>query len=412
MTKNASLGFVFMVVFLDMLGFGLIMPVLPTLIMDLGQMPVDSAAVWAGWLGAGYAALQFIFAPIIGNLSDRFGRRPVLLASIFAFGLDYLLMAFAPTLWWLIVGRMIAGITGASFSAAYAYIADITPPEKRAANFGLIGMAFGLGFIMGPALGGMLGAYDPRLPFFAAAALAFINFTVGYFVLRESLTEENRRPFKLARANAFAGLKALGNQNKTVLWFVAALGVWQLAHLVYPSIWAYFAIAAYGWEEFEIGLSLACVGISSALVQGLGLRYIAPKLGERNAVIVGVLSVLVVSLVYAFVRFDPLIYAALLFGGLQGFVQPSIAAMNSRAVGAASQGELQGASQAVGSLSAVIGPPLYALVFAQFTGAGAIFLFPGMPILMAAGIALVALALFLIGLSRSDLKVLKNGKPI
>ncbi|MXO91650.1 TCR/Tet family MFS transporter [Pontixanthobacter aquaemixtae] len=400
MTKHASLGFVFMVVFLDMLGFGLIMPVLPSLIMELGAFPVDRAAIWAGWLGAGYAALQFIFAPIIGNLSDRFGRRPVLLASIFAFGLDYLLMAFAPTLWWLVVGRMIAGITGASFSAAYAYIADITPPEKRAANFGLVGMAFGLGFIFGPALGGALGVFDPRYPFLAAAALAFLNFAIGFFVLRESLPPEKRRAFNLARANAFSSLKALGQQNTTVLWFVAALGVWQLAHLVYPIIWAYFAIAAFGWGEAEIGFSLACVGISSALVQGLGLRYLAPKLGERNSVIVGIASVLIVSLVYAFVRFDPLIYAALLFGGLQGLVQPSIAAMNSRFVDATSQGELQGATQAVGSLAAVIGPPIYTLVFAAF--AGAEYRFPGMPILLAAGFALIALALFLMGLGRAE----------
>lgn len=397
MPRNASLWFIFTLVLIDMLGFGIVMPVLPQLIMELGELPIDSAAVWAGWLGAGYAAMQFVFAPIIGNLSDRFGRRPVLLASIFAFSLDYAIMGFAPTLWWLVAGRVIAGITGASYSVAYAYIADISAPEKRAASFGVLGMAFGFGFIIGPALGGFAGEFGPRVPFYLAAALAMANFLFGLLFLRESLPPEHRRPFRLARANAFVALKALSHQSRTVLWFVAALGVWQLSHVVYPSIWAYFAIAAYGWSEWQIGLSLTVVGIGSALVQGFGLRWLAPRIGEVRAVMLGVAAVVAVSLVYAFVRFDPLIYAALLFGGLQGLVQPSIAAMNSRAVDAASQGELQGATQAVGSVAQVLGPLLYTAVFAKFAGPSALADFPAMPLLVAAGFAVVALALFLRG---------------
>lgn len=395
MQRSASVAFVFALVLLDMIGFGIVMPVLPTLIMHLGDLHVDKAALWAGWLAAGYAAMQFIMAPILGNLSDRFGRRPVLLASVLAFGLDYLLMGLAPNLGWLVAGRIIAGITGASFAAAYAYLADITPPEKRAQSFGLMGMAFGLGFILGPALGGFLGEIGPRVPFFVAGAIALANFAFGFFFLKESLPPEKRRPFRLARANAFAALKALSGQSRTVLWFVAALGVWQLSHLVYPAIWAYFAIAAYGWSEWQIGLSLMAVGIGSALVQGFGIRLILPRIGETGAVTLGIAAVLTVSIIYTFVRVDLLIYLALLMGGLQGLVMPSINSLNSRAVDASSQGELQGATQAVGSLAAIIGPPIYTIVFARFSGEDAIIDLPGMPLLLSASLALVTLALFL-----------------
>ena len=378
-----------------MIGFGIVMPVLPQLIMHLGELTVDEAAIWAGWLGAGYAAMQFVFAPILGNLSDRFGRRPILLASIFAFGIDYILMGFAPSLWWLVAGRVVAGLTGASFSAAYAYLADVTEPEKRAQSFGLMGMAFGLGFILGPALGGFLGEIGPRIPFYAAGALALANFVFGFFFLKESLAPENRRPFRLARANAFSALRALSHQSPTVLWFVASLGLWQLSHLVYPAIWAYFAIAAYGWSEWQIGLSLMVVGIGSALVQGLGIRLMLPVLGEARAVALGIATVCAVSLVYAFVRTDWVIYAALLVGGLQGLVMPSINSLNSRAVDASSQGELQGATQAVGSIAAIVGPPMYTLVFARFAGEDAGLYLPGMPLLLSAALALATLALFL-----------------
>jgi DHA1 family tetracycline resistance protein-like MFS transporter len=401
MQQRAALWFVFAVVLIDMIGFGLVMPVLPGLIMPLGHMAVDSAAVWAGWLGTGYAAMQFVFAPIIGNLSDRFGRRPVLLACLFAFGCDYALQGFAPNLHWLIAGRLIAGLTGASYSAAYAYLADITPPERRAAAFGTMGMAFGFGFIIGPALGGFLGEFGPRVPFFAAAGLAFANVAFGLLVLGESLPVADRRPFSLARANAFAALKALSGQSRTVLWFVAALGVWSLAHTVYPSIWAYFAIEAYGWSTGQIGLSLAAVGLGSALVQGLLIGWLVPRIGEVRAAAIGVMSIIAVTAVFAFVRFEPLIYAALVVNGLQGLVQPSIAALNSRAVDARSQGELQGATQAVGSLAMIVGPVLYAAIFAQFSGPSAIVRFPAMPLAVAAGIAVLALLLAMHGARRA-----------
>ena len=399
MQHRGSIAIVFSIVLIDMLGFGLVMPVLPGLIMDLGQMSVDAAAVWAGWLGAGYAALQFIFAPVIGNLSDRFGRRPVLLAALAGFGIDYLVMGFAPTLWWLVLGRLAAGITGASWSAAYAFIADISPPEKRAANFGLMGMAFGFGFIFGPAMGGLLGTLGPRVPFFAAAALALLNVTLGWFVLRESLPVDKRRPFEWRRANAFSALKALGKQSGAALWYIAATGFWMLAHVVYPAMWSYIAIAAWQFDSKAIGLALAVVGLSSALVQGLGLRFVAPKLGERIAVTIGIASFIASAVLYTVAGSTAAIYVAILVGGLQGFISPSIAALASRAIDASSQGELQGATQAAGSIAAIIGPPLYALVFARFHGFGAIAQLPTMPFLVAGGFSLVALALFWRGLA-------------
>lgn len=397
MKQQASIGLVFTIVLIDMLGFGIVIPVLPQLIMHLGRIPIDSAAVYAGWLGAGYAAMQFVFAPVIGSLSDRFGRRPVLLAALLGFGIDYAVMGLAPSLGWLVVGRIAAGITGASYSTAYAYIADITPPEKRAASFGLMGMAFGFGFIVGPALGGLLGTLGPRVPFFAAAGLALANCLIGLVVLQESLAPENRRPFSWKQANALGALRALKDQNATVLWFVAALGVWQLAHIVYPAIWAYFAIAAYGFGEREVGLALAMVGLSSALVQGLGLRLVTPRLGDRLAVAVGVCATCLSAALYALARTTPMVYLAICVGALQGFIQPSISALNSRAVDARSQGELQGATQSIGSIAAIVGPPLYSGIFAKFSGPHAITQMPAMPLLVAAGFALITLALFLAG---------------
>ncbi|MFM5930116.1 MAG: TCR/Tet family MFS transporter [Novosphingobium sp.] len=396
-SHRSTLGFVFAIVLIDMLGFGIIMPVLPGLIMQLGHVDIDGAARFAGWLGAGYAATQFLFAPVIGNLSDRFGRRPVMLASVGAMSVDYLLQGMAPNLWWLVIGRLVAGMTGASYSAAYAAIADITPPEKRAASFGMMGMAFGFGFIAGPALGGILSEFGPRTPFYAASVLALANFLFGLFFLRETLDPENRRPFEWRRANAFAALKALKGQNRTVLWFIAALAVWQLAHVVYPAIWSYFAIAAYGFSQREVGLALGMVGLTSALVQGFGLRRIAPVIGETWSVAVGVIGVCVSSVVYALATTTPVVYLAITLGALQGLIQPSISAMNSRAVDARSQGELQGAVQSMGSIASIIGPPLYSEVFARFSGAGAVIHFPAMPLFVASLFALIAFALFRIG---------------
>ena len=396
---RASIGFVFAIVLIDMLGFGIALPVLPGLIMTLEHVPISVAAEYAGWMGAGYAVMQFVFAPVIGNLSDRFGRRPVMLAAVLAMALDYWLQAMAPALWWLIIGRLVAGATGASFSAAYAYVADVTAPEKRAASFGLMGMAFGIGFVVGPALGGLLGSIDQRLPFKAAAVLALANFLFGLVFLKESLPPERRRPFDWRRANALASLRALRKQNSTVLWFVAALAVWQLAYIVYPSTWSYFAIAAYGFSTREVGLALAMVGVTAALVQGFGIRLVVPRLGETRTVLVGVAGMATAAVLYTIASATWEVYLAISIGAISGMVQPSIAAMNSKAVDATSQGELQGATQSINSIAAIIGPPLYTQTLARFSGPDAIIHLPGMTMLLSSGISFVALLLFLKGAS-------------
>ena len=407
MPHRASLAFVFVVVLLDMLGFGIVAPVLPGLIMHLAHVSISVAAGYAGWLSAGYAIMQFVCAPIIGNLSDRFGRRPVMLAAILALGLDYLLQWGAPVFGWLIVGRLLAGVTGASFSAAYAYIADITPPEQRAASFGLVGLAFGVGFVVGPALGGLLGAIEPRLPFLVAALLALGNFAFGLVFLKESLAPENRRPFDWRRANALSSLRALRGQSDTVLWFVAALGVWQLSHIVYPTVWSYMAIAAYGFSARQVGLALAMVGLSSALVQGLGLRRVLPLLGERRAVMLGVAGLAAATGLYIVATQTWMVYLAIAVGSLEGFVQASISGLNSQAVDARSQGELQGAAQSVGSIAQIIGPPLYAQTLVRFSGPGAWTNLPMMPMVLATAFGLIALALFLKGAS-----LLQGSQPV
>ncbi|MBU6267702.1 MAG: TCR/Tet family MFS transporter [Sphingomonadales bacterium] len=397
---RATIGFIFAIVLIDMLGFGIVIPVMPKLIMGLAHVSLERAAVYAGWLGAGYAAMQFVFAPVIGNLSDRFGRRPVMLAAVLAMAVDYSIQGVAPVFWWLVIGRVVAGITGASFSAAYAAIADITPPEKRAASFGMMGMAFGLGFIIGPALGGVLSLYGERMPFHAAAVLAFANFLFGLFFLKESLAPENRRPFDIRQANAFGTLKALRRQSGAVGWFVAALGLWQLAHVVYPAIWSYFAMEAYGFDQKQVGMGLAMVGLSSAVVQGFVLRKLAPLIGETRAVMLGVAAVCGSAVLYHVAHSTPMVYLAICVGSLQGLIQPSIAAMNSRAVDARSQGELQGATQAVSGIAQIVGPPLYTGVFARFSGPAAALRMPAMPLLLSAGIAVGALVLFLAGTRR------------
>lgn len=397
MQHRASFGFVFAIVLIDMLGFGIVIPVLPGLIMELGRISVVQAAVYAGWLGAGYATMQFVFAPIIGNLSDRFGRRPVMLAAILAMALDYSIQGFAPSLGWLVVGRLAAGMAGASYSAAYAWIADVTPPEKRATSFGMLGMAFGFGFIFGPALGGLLAPWGLRMPFHVAAGLAFANFLFGLVFMRESLIPDKRRPFEMARANAFAALKVLRGQNRKVLWSIAALGTWQLAHVVYPAIWAYFAMEAYGFDPRQVGFALGVLGVASALVQGFLLRLALPRLGERGTVMLGVAAVCLSCVVYATANSTAGVYLAISIGALQGLIQPAIAARNSQLIDATSQGELQGAQQSIGSIAQIAGPPLYAGVFAAFSDPHALVHMPAMPLVVSACIAIVALALFLTG---------------
>jgi MFS transporter, DHA1 family, tetracycline resistance protein len=390
--RPAALGFIFITLLIDVTGLGIIIPVLPSLIKELINGDLSQAAQYGGWLLFAYAGMQFLFAPVLGGLSDRFGRRPVLLASLFGFGLDYLLLAFAPNIWWLFVGRLLAGVTGASFTTASAYIADISTPEKRAQNFGIIGAAFGLGFIIGPVIGGLLGQYGSRVPFFAAAVLALLNWLYGYFVLPESLPADKRRPFNIRRANPLGSLKALQKYPK-VLGLVGAFFFIYLAGHVNQSTWAYFTMLEFGWNEAWVGYSLGFVGLTVAIVQGGLIRIVVPKIGQWNAVFVGMFFYIFGFTLFAFASQGWMMFAIMVPFALGGFAGPSLQSLISGQVPSNEQGELQGALTSMTSVTSIIGPPLMTNLFAYFTGENPIVYFPGAAFLAAAVITVVAVFL-------------------
>jgi MFS transporter, DHA1 family, tetracycline resistance protein len=376
--------FIFVAVLVDSIGFGIILPVLPRLIMQLTGVSVDRAAVYGGWLSFVYALMQFFCAPVLGNLSDRFGRRPVLLFALLALGCDYLIMGFAPVIAWLFVGRMIAGVAGASFTPAYAYVADITEPARRAQNFGLMGAAFGIGFIVGPAIGGLLGGLGPRAPFFAAGAIALANTALGYFALPESLPQESRRPFHWSRANPLGTLVHI-RRYPVVTWLLGALFLWQLGHQVLPSTWAFYTISKFHWSSAEVGYSLAFVGLVMAVAQGVLTRVLIPWLGgERRAAAAGMAAGLLAYVGYAFVTQGWMMYVVALTTFLFALTYPSMNALASQQIPANAQGELQGAVACLYSLSSILGPPLMTQVFGHFSARSAGVYFPGAAFLTAA----------------------------
>jgi DHA1 family tetracycline resistance protein-like MFS transporter len=391
--SGAALAFIFVTVLIDTIGFGIVMPVTPNLIMELTDVNVSQAALYGGWLAFAYAIMQFIFGPIIGNLSDRFGRRPVLLLSLLAFGIDYVLMGFAPTIEWLFLGRALAGIAGASHTTANAYIADVSPPEKRAQNFGLMGAAFGLGFILGPALGGLIGDYGTRAPFFAAAVLALINLAYGAFVLPESLPPESRRPFHWHRANTFGTILQL-RKYPSVGLLATVIFLWTLGHQVLPATWAFYAQQKFHWSPAEVGFSLAFAGVLMAAVQAGLTRVLVPRLGERGAVLVGLTTGGLGYLAYAFVPVGWMVYPAMLLGMLGGLTFPSLNAMMSHGIPMSSQGELQGAVASLFSLTTIIGPVMMTQLFGYFTSPAAPIQFPGAAFVFAAFLTLLGLILF------------------
>ncbi len=393
-SRKAGLGFILVTLFLDILRFGLIIPILPNLVKEFVGGNAGEAAVYSGWLISAYAVMQFICSPIVGSLSDRFGRRPVLLASNVGQGLDYILMGFAPSLGWLLVGRLIAGVTGASFGTATAYIADVSPPEKRAQNFGLIGIAFGLGFIFGPLLGGVLGHIDLRLPFFASAALTLANATWGLFVLPESLTPEHRRPFSWARSNPIGTLKALG-RYPLVLSLVGSVVLLNIAQRGLESTWVLSSFTRYGWDELASSISLAVVGLSAAIVQGGLVRRIIPALGERKALVVGVLISTIAFVLYAFAPTGWSIYLILPFGALGGISAPAGQSLMSRSVPPNEQGMLQGGLTSLTAITQIVGPPIATHLFDFFISPRAPFYFPGAAFLAGAVLLAVALALII-----------------
>ncbi|HNS87477.1 MAG TPA: TCR/Tet family MFS transporter, partial [Parvularculaceae bacterium] len=319
--RNA-LFFIFITVLINMIGFGIIMPVMPELVMEVTGQGRADAARWGGVLSMAYAVMQFIMMPVVGSLSDRFGRRPIILLSLCAYSIDFLLMALAPSLAFLFIARILAGAFAATFTTANAYIADISPPEKRAANFGLMGAAFGLGFIIGPALGGIIGdIYGHRAPFFAVAGLGFINLVYGYFFLPETLNPDHRRPFEWRRANALGSFRHF-RQYPVILPIAFAMFLYQLAHWAFPSVWAYFAGLKFGWSPKEIGFSLMAVGLASAIVQGGLTRLVMPKFGERRAAFFGAGVAIIAYFAYGVVAEGWMIYPLIAFGSLAGFTAP------------------------------------------------------------------------------------------
>jgi DHA1 family tetracycline resistance protein-like MFS transporter len=395
MEKRMSTGrnpliFIFVTRIIDAIGFGIVMPVLPQLLLEMGAPNVASAARTAGVLLVTYAVLQFFCGPLIGNLSDRFGRRPVILASLFAYGFDYLLTGFAPTIAWLFVGRAVAGIAGAVYVPANAFVADVTPPEQRARAFGLVGSAFGLGFIIGPGIGGLLGELGPRAPFFAAGGLAMLNFLFGFFVLPESLPVERRRAFSWRRANPLGAVTAL-KKYPSVLVYGFVLVASLVATNVYPSTWAFFTKARFEWSSGMIGLSLVATGVTMATVQALLVGPAVKRFGESRTAMTGLSIAAMATCGYAFVPDSWMVFVIIGLGALQALSYPALNALMTHSVPSNAQGELQGAVSSLSSLANITGPLVMTQAFAYFTAPAAPIHFPGAAFLVAALLNVIGL---------------------
>lgn len=390
-SRKAALSFIFITLLLDVIGLGLIIPVFPLLIEQLIGGNISQASQWSGWLTFVYAIMQFVCAPIIGNLSDKYGRRPVLLLSLLGFGIDYIFLALAPTIWWLFIGRIIAGAFGASFTTATAYIADISTNENRAQNFGMIGAAFGVGFIIGPALGGLLGELGPRVPFIAAAVLTLLNVAYGYFILPESLDKEHRRPFEWRRANPLGSLLQLKKYKGLGGLIVALVLVYIAGHSV-QSTWTFINIEKFNWSTSTMGISLTVVGLLVALVQGVLIRYINPRIGNEKSIYIGLVLYAVGLFLFAFATESWMMFAFLIPYCLGGIAGPALQSIMSENVPQNEQGELQGALTSLMSATSIIGPLLMTYLFAWFTKPTAAVKFAGAPFL-AGGIFMLLSAL-------------------
>ncbi|MBS1596577.1 MAG: TCR/Tet family MFS transporter [Bacteroidetes bacterium] len=388
-SRNAAIGFIFVTLLIDTIGWGLIIPVMPDLISLLKHIPVNEASAEGGLLLFVYAFMQFLCAPIMGNLGDQYGRRPVLLFSLFGFGVDYLFLAFAPTFGWLFVGRAVAGITGASFTTAAAYIADISNAENRAKNFGMIGAAFGLGFIIGPAIGGLLSGFGLRAPFYAAAILTLLNWLYGYFILPESLSLDHRRPFEWKRANPFGALAHLRKYPAISGLIFSLILVYLAAHAV-QSNWNYFTIYRFNWTPKMVGISLAVVGLLIALVQAGLIRIITPKIGDKRSIYLGLGLYSLGLFLFAFATQSWMMFVFLIPYCLGGIAGPALQATMSGHVPPNEQGELQGALTSLMSVTSIIGPLLMTNLFAYFTSDKAPFHFPGAAFLLGGILMLVS----------------------
>lgn len=393
MRSRLPVVFILISVVLDSMGIGLIMPVMPNLIQDIEGSGLANAAVWGGILATIFAVMQFLFGPTIGSLSDRYGRRPVLLISLAVMAFDYVLMAVAHTMTLLIIGRIIGGITAATQSTAAAYMADISKPEEKAANFGLIGAAFGVGFVLGPLLGGVLAEFGTRAPFYAAAALAAANLAFGYYVLPETVTDRIRRPFAWKRANplgAFKHISALpGLTRLMVLLFIYAI-----AFFVYPGVWAYFGAERFGWGPGMIGLSLGIFGIGIAIVQGLLMRPILSRIGERRAVVLGLSIDVAAFVALGFVTNGWIALALTPLTALGSIAGPALQGIMSRAADDNQQGELQGVVASINAVATIMAPLVMTQTFWYFTAPETPFYMPGAPFLLSAVLTLICIVIF------------------
>lgn len=395
--QNKALLFIFITLLIDCTGIGIIIPIMPTLIHDLSGANMSEAAGIGGWLTVAYAIMQFFFSPVLGNLSDRYGRRPILLISLLGLGVDFLFLAVAPSIFWLFIGRIIAGICGASFTTASAYIADISTPEKRAQNFGMIGAAFGLGFIIGPILGTLFNHFGVRVPFIAAACLSLINFIYGYFILPESLSPENRRRFDWKRANPFGSLKQL-KKYPAIFGLIFCMVLIYIAGHAAQSTWTFYTKEKFKWSDDWVGISITFVGISIAVVQGGLIRPVMKKLGQKRAVYVGFCFYIIGFILFAFASYGWMMFAFMVPYALGGIAGPAIQSIATGQVPANEQGELQGALTSLLSLTSIIGPLLMTSLFEFFTSPEAPVYFPGSPFLMGAILTLVSVVVAMITL--------------
>ena len=391
--RRFALGVVFFTALMDSIGFGIILPVTPTLLMEVSDKGLSSSAVYGGWLMFSFAIMQFISMPILGNLSDAYGRKPVLLGSLLVLSINYLIMGLAQSLVLLFIGRMISGVGSATFSTCNAYIADTTSVDERAQFFGLMGAAFGLGFVIGPVLGGFLGEYGSRVPFFATAGLIFFNLLVGLIFLPESHTPNNRRPFEIRRANPFSAMKQM-SQFKIAFGIIGVLFLYNMGHHALPAVWTFWGIEKFDWTPREIGYSLGFIGILMVFSQGYLIRIVIPALGMRWAGLVGLSFTITAFLGYALSQTPTMAYMFMIAGALGGLAGPAMSGIASSQVGPAQQGELQGAIGSVGSLTNIISPLMMTIVFGIYTVPDAPFYFPGAPFILAAILTMMSLSLF------------------
>jgi DHA1 family tetracycline resistance protein-like MFS transporter len=394
--RRPAILFIIVTIVIDAMGIGLIIPVMPDLLQEVGSADLSTAALWGGVLSTAFAVMQFLFGPVIGGMSDRFGRRPVLLLSLIVMALDYLVMAVAGSIWLLLVGRLLGGITSATQATANAYMADISAPEDRAANFGLIGAAFGVGFVLGPLIGGVLAELGTRAPFFAAACLAGLNALFGFFVLKETLPLDKRRAFSWKRANPLGSLLHL-RQLPGLAPMLAVFFLYQVAFMVYPAVWSFFGKERFGWDPSTIGLSLGLFGIMLAIVQGGLIRPVMRLLGERGTVVYGHVWDIVAFLVLAVVSSGTVALALVPLAALAAVITPALQGIMSRTVEPDAQGELQGALVSISAVAMIVSPMVMTGTFAAFTSAGAPLYLPGAPFVLSAALIGLGLTVFLKG---------------